>query len=247
MSKTAKKAPAKSRQEGNPAQGLWGLAHDHKDRYQEEMLKVMKLLKSVNPGDAYYENYLGMIEKYGPEFFDTYHLIRAIGEHMAPKRILEIGVRTGISLCQLLVAHMDFDAIESVTCVDPFDQWTSPNLVRANLRKLGIEDRGIHILAMRSEDFFKHRSNQASDGKLSPSFDYILVDGDHAKPAARIDLEAAHLLLEKGGIIVFDDISTNDGECGLITEWDDFLKKHGSEYFSCARMEGKGVAWAIKK
>ena len=244
MSKTAKSKSEKKRVAiqkagDDPAVKLWEVASTNKDRYQEEMLVTMRLLKAVNPGDAYLENYLGMIQKYGPRFFDTYHLLRAIGEYVMPKRILEIGTRTGISLCQLLVAHNAEDKIQRIVCVDPFDKWTSANLVRANLKALSIDETKVQILTMKSEDFFKQKG--------FGYFDYILVDGDHAKPAARMDLEAAHLMLAKGGIIVFDDISTNDGECGLITEWDDFLGEHGHEYYSYQRMEGKGVGWAIKR
>ena len=84
-------------------------------------------------------------------------------------------------------------------------------------------------------------------GREAAAPDSNINDSRKREAAARADLEAAHPLLEKGGVLIFDDISTNDGECGLITEWDDFMSKHGEEYFSCARMEGKGVAWAIKK
>lgn len=246
MSKTANsKSDAKRvavQTEGNAAIRLWLVASARKERYQAEMLDVMRLLKKVNIGDAYLENYLGMIEKYGPKFFDTYHLLRAIGETVMPKRILEIGTRTGISLCQLL-SSMEWgalDAVEKIVCVDPFDAWTSANLVRANLKHLDLPYSKPKIMEMKSEDYF-------AIPEIHDTFDFILVDGDHSKPGAALDLAGAHRLIERGGIIVFDDISTNEGECGLITEWDAFMKQHGQEYFSYARMEGKGVAWGIKK
>lgn len=207
------------------------------------IFNTMRILKKQNPGDAYYENYLHMaFNKYGPEeFFDTYQVLWAIGVYRKPKRILEIGCRTGISLCQLLSSYVyqgDGD-IEKVVCVDPFDQWTSPNLVRKNLAALNINlgDR-LKILAMKSEDYF-------SVGK-GETFDYILVDGDHTKTVAAVDLQAAHNVLESGGIIVFDDISTAEGECGLIDVWEAFENAHFSEYTFAKRLEGKGVAWAIK-
>lgn len=212
-------------------------------------MNTMRILKRVNPGDAYYENYLGMIEKYKPKFYDVYQLLWAIGIARPPKRILEIGTRTGISLCQLLSAmsRKSIDAIESITCVDPFDQWTSPNLVRANLKYLNLPDAKPQILAMKSEDWFKNRAAQSSTGKLEPAFDYILVDGDHSKPAARADLEAAGKLVESDGIIVFDDISNAEGECGLIDMWNDWKAQQPEGAFSFYEvMQGKGVAFAIK-
>lgn len=200
---------------------------------------IMRTLKKINPGDAYYEAYLGMKQKYGRDFYDTYQLLWSIGSEVAPKRILEIGCRTGISLCQLLSAHSDRHAIEKIVLVDPFDQWTSANLVRANLRYLNLDGEKPEILAIKSQDYFARENN--------PTFDYILVDGDHSKLVAAQDLMGAHELLNKGGIIVFDDISTAPGECALIDVWEGFKAQHEGEYEFFNVMEGKGVALAIKK
>lgn len=207
------------------------------------IFNIMRILKKVNPGDTYYENYLGMRGKYGETFFDTYQVLWGIGVYLAPKRILEIGTRTGISMCQLLSAHSDIASIEKIVCVDPFDQWTSPNLVRANLKYLNLPNtpEKVEILAIKSQDYFK--AGVVHDGA---PFDYILVDGDHDKLVAAQDLMAAHDLLAKGGIIVFDDISTAPGECALIDVWEGFKAQHEGEYIFTEVMEGKGVAIAIK-
>ncbi len=235
MSKTAKPK----------AISLLQYAEAEKGRIQGDMLETMFQLKAVNPGDTYYEQYLGMIEKYGADFFDTYHIIRTIGEVIAPVRILEIGVRTGISLCQLLSAHQEIGEVEDIVCVDPFDQWTGPNIVRANLRKLKLphDPDTVKILAIRSDDYFR----QLDSSPKVVVFDYILVDGDHSKPAAYADLQNAHRYISKGGVIVFDDISTNPGECALITEWEKWKAEHKDEYEFCEKLEGKGVAWAIRR
>lgn len=228
---------------GHPVELLLTRALQEKAQIEDDMLGLMRELKKVNPGDAYYENYLGMMQKYGPSFFDTYHMIRTIGRYLAPKRILEIGTRTGISLCQLLEAHSQRETIEKVVCVDPFDQWTGPNIVRANLKHIGLphDPDVVQILAMKSEDYFARRDYEGG------RFDYILVDGDHERGAARVDLDAAHRLLERGGIIVFDDVSPNPGECGLIEVWNAWKEIYGHEYDAHEVLEGKGVAWAIKK
>ena len=204
------------------------------------IFNTMRILKAINPGDQYYEAYLGMRKKYGERFFDTYQILWSIGIFMKPKRILEIGTRTGISLCQLLSAHEDLHAIEKIVCVDPFDQWTSPNLVRANLKYLNLPHtpEKVQILAIKSQDYFK-------DG-MTDRYDFILVDGDHDKMVAGNDLEAMHALLEEGGVVVFDDISTAPGECALIDVWEAFKMKHEGEYLFAEIMEGKGVAIGIK-
>lgn len=210
------------------------------------MMNTMRILKKINPGDTYYEAYLGMRQKYGAKFFDTYQVLWAIGIYFKPKRILEIGTRTGISMCQLLSAHEALSSIEKIVCVDPFDQWTSAMLVRTNLKYLNLPNtpEQVEILAIKSQDYF---AMLEKPGAVKPSFDYILVDGDHDKSVAGMDLENAHNVLEEGGIIVFDDISTAPGECALIDVWEGFKAKHENEYLFAEIMEGKGVAIGIKK
>ena len=204
------------------------------------IFNTMRILKRVNPGDAYYENYLSMRQRYGKTFFDTYQVLLGIGVYLAPKRILEIGTRTGISLCQLLSFHSCLDKIEQIVCVDPFDEWTSPNLVRANLKYLNIqvEDK-LKICPIMSQEYFKLLGQEAR-------FDFILVDGDHSKAVAKEDLDAAHNVLESGGVILFDDISTAPGECALLDVWEAWKAEHEGEYVTTEVLEGKGVAIGIK-
>ena len=203
------------------------------------IMNTMRILKKLNPGDTYYEAYLGMKAKYKETFFDTYQVLLAIGIYRAPKRILEIGCRTGISICQLLSAHADLEGIEKIVLVDPFDQWTSANLVRANLKYLNLPHEKPEILAIKSQDYFAQKDN--------PTYQFILVDGDHNKSVAAQDLIGAHDLLEKGGIIVMDDISQAPGECALIDVWEGWKAQHVDEYYFYECMDGKGVALAIKK
>jgi hypothetical protein len=63
---------------------------------------------------------------------------------------------------------------------------------------------------------------------------------------ARNDLEMAHALCSDDGIIAFDDISDAPGECALIDVWRDFHASHEKDYLFEERMQGKGVAWAVR-
>lgn len=207
------------------------------------IFNTMRILKRVNPGDAYYENYLGHYSRNGDELYDSYVLMWEIGANLAPKRILEIGTRTGISLCQLLSAYIDPNVIERIVCIDPFnDRFLSPGLVKQNLRHLNLPADKVDFWVAKSKDAIPEIEK---DGE---QFDYILVDGDHSKEVAREDLEMVNPLLAPGGVVVFDDISTAPGECGLITVWNDFKNQHLTEYDEWHEvMVGKGVAWAFKK
>lgn len=206
---------------------------------QAAIFNTLRILKKENPGDCYYEAYKGHLARSGPEFYDQYMLLWEIAVDRAPKKILEIGTRTGLSLCQLMSAYIDPTVIEKVICIDPFlDPYTSKHLVLKNLRYLNLPTDKIEFLVGLSQDFLP---------TLTDLFDYILVDGDHSKEAARKDLEAAHGLLAPGGVIVFDDISDAPGECALIDVWLDFKSSHCKEYqFWNECMTGKGVSWAIK-
>lgn len=204
------------------------------------IFNTMRILKRVNPGDTYYEAYLEKFKKDGWDFFDTYHLLWEIGVCMRPKKILEIGSRTGISICQLLSSYIDYSHIQKIVLVDPWeDGFCSPQLVRRNLQALNINAAKVETMQMKSDNYFMQLDPE-------PHFDYILVDGDHSKLVAANDLEAAHVQLESGGILVFDDISTAPGECGLIDMWEVFKKLHPDDYTFEESMVGKGVAWAIK-
>jgi len=206
------------------------------------IFNTMRILKRVNPGDMYYEAYLGHLAKDGDKFYDLYMLLWEIGVERAPKRILEIGVRTGISLCQLLSSYIDNSVVEEIVCVDPFiDEYLSDKLVAANLKALNLPAEKVKFLVEPSDAALPR---MIGEGKL---FDYVLVDGDHSWDAAMKDLENAHNLVAKDGVIVFDDISQEPGECGLIVVWDEFKKKHPRDYEFHENMNGKGVSWAIRK
>ena len=82
-------------------------------------------------------------------------------------------------------------------------------------------------------------------GHPDGQFDYILVDGNHDKRAARRDLENVSGMLAPAGILIFDDIA-EDG-CGLDDVWQQFKKGHPAEYLCAEDYGGKGVAVGVRK
>lgn len=213
------------------------------------IFNTMRILKKINRGDTYLENYKGHLQR-NPQFFDTYCLLWQIGTWIAPKRILEIGTRTGISLCQLLSSYIDHSMIEEVISIDPYDAFTSPKIVEMNLKYLNIPTDKIKFIVGKSGDEVPKLYGKEIDGTCQPkkTFDYILVDGDHTREVARIDLELCHDLLESGGIVVFDDISPAPGECNLLPVWEEYTAAHLQDFeFTQHNLTGKGVAWAVKK
>lgn len=211
----------------------------------EVIFNTLRILKRINPGDLYYENYLGHLNKRGKTFYDVYHFAWGWVIDNHPKRILEIGVRTGISICQLLSAYLDYSSIEKIVLCDLFnDGFISPNLVKLNLRTLNIPQTvidKIEFLTGNSKYVIPEYIQKNPDAK----FDYILVDGSHEKADARLDLENIKPLIAQEGVIVFDDL-TPDG-MSLDDVWQEFKLMYKDEFEWNEDMNGKGIGWAIKK
>lgn len=221
-----------------PKQAIFALEHP----LTPAIFAVLRALKTINPGDTYYEAYLDKRKRFGEGFFDQYHLAWEAGR-LAPPRVLEIGTRTGLSLCQLLAAYPSYEGVHAVT-IDPFsDGFTSPALVQRNLKHLGIPLEIVEIIKGKSEEVIPKLFAERPDFFM----DYCLVDGDHAKEAARRDLEMVAPRMAPGGTLVFDDISTAPGECALLDVWEAFKADHLHEFSFSEIMSGKGTGWGIRR
>jgi len=203
------------------------------------VFNTLRITKAKNPGDTYYEEYIKHWTREGTKFFDQYHYAIMKVIQKRPARILEIGVRTGSSICNMLSAYINYNDIKRIVLIDIWnDTFSSPELVKINLKLLNIPAEVI------SKIEFKRADSRKEVPKLQGEFDYILVDGDHSKETAIKDLEAVVRLCAQGGVIVFDDIS--EYGCNLKDVWDDFKAKHTGEFKFEENIKGKGVGWAIK-
>lgn len=200
------------------------------------IFNTLRILKGRNKGDTYYEEYLKHYKREGDEFFDHYHLAVEAVDFYRPKRILEIGVRTGICICNMLSAYLDARKVERIVLIDLWnDGFTSENIVKMNLNALN--------LPLTNIEFIKGDS-LVEVPKLQGEFDWILVDGCHDKPVAKQDLENVVRLCAKRGTIVFDDIS--EYGCALDDVWQEFKSLHEGEFIFHQNYNGKGVGWAVR-
>jgi len=201
------------------------------------ILNNLRILKGKNPGDNYYDEYLKHFERDGDDFYDQYHFAIQWVINNHPKKILEIGVRTGLSICNMLSAYTRYDEIEVIRLIDIWnDGYASPEIVKMNMRAMNFPDLPVdHIIG---------DSKMVVPG-LEGQYDYILVDGDHSKEVAAKDLDNVVPLCASGGVIVFDDISKYG--CDLLDVWEGFTKWHVGEFEFGTNMKGKGTAWGIKK
>lgn len=203
------------------------------------ILNNLRILKAKNPGDTYYEEYLKHSAREGQEFYDQYCFAVERAITHKPKRILEIGVRTGLCIANMLSAYRDLEGIERIVLCDIWnDGFASPEIVKMNMRALNVG-------SVLDKVEFITGDSKIEIPKLEGQFDHILVDGDHSKPAASLDLENVVRLVAPEGVIIFDDISPYG--CNLLDVWEAFKEKHKDEFNFAEDMHGKGTAIAFKK
>ena len=212
----------------------------HQPQTDAAIFNTLRILKKTNPEDKYLEAYLWHYGKRKDSFMDTYHFAWYLGSTVRPRRILEIGCRTGISICQLLSAYIDHSGIENILLCDTFTEApaTGPELVFNNLKTLNIPVDKVQFLVGDSLAMIPAYIQKFPENK----FDYALVDGCHDKDYARQDLANVVNLIDKGGYIVLDDIGV-DG-CSLDDVWQEFKQQNSSDFTFMENYDGKGLGIA---
>lgn len=115
-----------------------------------------------------------------------------------PQSYLEIGVDGGGSLRTVLTWAIRGSL--RVTLIDPF------NVNHAGHGFTSFEHIGPILREFDVRDTRLEKSTSALVlPRLTDSFDLITVDGDHSEEAGRADLEGSWPLLNRGGLLVFDD------------------------------------------
>lgn len=204
------------------------------------VFNTLRILKQKNKGDSYYENYKWHYQKRGEEFMDYYHLLWQMGSELNIERVIEIGCRTGISICQFLSSKYDYTDLR-IVLFDIFnDGFISPEIVKMNLKHLNIPTNIVEFkIGSSLETVPKYKEEHPEE-----KFDYILVDGCHDKVIATQDLENVVPMLDDAGILIFDDIST-DG-CNLKDVWDKFKVGYVDHFYFDENLDGKGIGIGVK-
>ena len=137
-------------------------------------------------------------------WFDTLCFLNWYAANLKPVNYLEVGVRRGRSLAQVLVQSPETKAYG-------FDLWASdyagtpnpgPDFVVSELKRLGVKN----LPTLIAGDSHETLPGFWSDPRNPRQFELVLVDGDHTYEGARKDLEICFAHLAPGGALVFDDI-----------------------------------------
>ena len=186
------------------------------------VLNVIRTLGKVYPSDSTYDEYRKQSAIYGEDFYDFYHLLWNIGSVINPTNIMEIGCRSGTSLIQLLssmpdlsgkrVVVFDFFLNETLSTTDK--TLCTEEMVKTNFEYLNLPTDIIEFVVGVSQETIP-----AWRGK-NPGvrFDYILVDGCHVYKDEKIDIENSAEMLAPGGVMLVDDITTQE----LHILWNEF-------------------------
>jgi len=204
--------------------------------------RVLRIMQQLEPD----KHLLGNIRDYeaqvqqGGAGFETIAFLNWYAHSLRPVTYLEIGVRRGRSIAQVLVESPGTQAFG-------FDLWVphyagepnpGPEFVTRELLNLGVK---------RLPAFWVGRSQVTVplfllDPSTPEGFELINVDGDHSYEGAREDLQSAFARLANGGAIVFDDI-THPSHADLMRLWEETKQAHPDcLFFEDLRGYGTGVA-----
>lgn len=210
--------------------------------------KVLTVLGGLTPDaySAYLTNFYNAgLQRFGDDwrYADINTVLVTLASMLPIRDYLEIGVRRGRSLA--MVAS-EAPAVRIVG----FDLWVEnyagmPNpgaaFVREELHRLGFRGE-LELISGDSHETVPRFFEQHPDRW----FDVVTVDGDHSLEGARADIEAVIRRLRVGGVLVFDDISSQyHPELGAL--WDEMVAdvtRWASWRFD---ESGFGIAFAVRK
>ncbi|MHC4957925.1 MAG: class I SAM-dependent methyltransferase, partial [Planctomycetota bacterium] len=200
------------------------------DSYWSALKAQVAELNRLNPGDPYFDpEALQAARDAGrrtcKNLFDIW-----LAGHAAPRTMLEVGTRTGLSLLNKL-AFLPDGAPRVVFCFDLYCEQGSPSIVRRNLRSAKLSDDGVFFIVGDSRETLPAFAKEFAGLQL----DYVLVDGSHVPEDAAIDLKNAIPLVRPGGYLVFDDAGPSEpGSDGhdLIEVWNAALAPYSGDFES---------------
>jgi len=211
----------------------------------KEVLEILNKITPNNDVDFVKEFYTKGLELYGDSwvYADINTALLTISKNLKIENYLEIGVRRGRSMTMMASQSPEanfygFDMWIEDYCDSPNP---GPDFVKEELSKVGYRGK-IEFINGDSKKtvpaFFKENKDLF--------FDAITVDGDHSIGGATIDLNNVISKLKIGGILVFDDISSQEHSY-LGAVWDKQIKRRKDFYTFEYSNLGLGVAIAIRK
>jgi len=215
---------------------------------KESVLGIFTQLTS----DYYLERNISMYKKAcenKESWFDSVSLLNWYAQVLKPNTYLEVGVRRGRSMAQMLVESPETNAYGfdlwipdygSVPEKGIFTENLGPEFVKGELTNLGVKKLPMLTKGYSHETLPEFWAHQDSPQLI----DLIYIDGDHTYEGAKRDLDLGFAHLAPGGALVFDDI-THPAHPELKALWDEY-KLHFPDFMFIEHEHGTGTAIAFK-
>lgn len=210
-----------------------------------EVLEILKKLTPNSDVEFAKDFYTKGLDLYGDNwtYADINTALLTISKNLEIENYMEIGVRRGRSMTMMAsqspkASFYGFDIWIEDYCDSPNP---GPDFVKDELKKVGYKGK-IEFVNGDSKktvpSFFKSNKDLY--------FDVITVDGDHSIGGAKLDLNNVIKRLKVGGVLVFDDISSQEHPY-LAKVWLKQIKNRKDFYTYEYDDLGLGVAIGIKK
>ena len=210
---------------------------------------VLEVFKKLTPGEASLESVIDFynkgLERFGDDwkYADISTAVCVFSKFLDVENYLEIGVRRGRSMSVFASQSPKADIYGFDMWVEDYAGSENPGeeLVREELSKFNYQGKLVLIDGDSKKtipNFFRENNDLY--------FDMITVDGDHSIGGAVRDLKNVVDRLKIGGVLIFDDISSQEHPY-LREVWEKHIKKKDNMYSYEYGEIGLGVAFAIRK
>jgi FkbM family methyltransferase len=215
---------------------------------KERVLAVLDRLEADHYLLRNRERYRAAIET-GQDWCDSISVLNWFAREFRPRTYLEVGVRRGRSLAQVLTQSPQ-------TRAWGFDLWIpdygsrpeagievrnpGPEFVRQELARLGVTANPTLVAGDSAETLPRFFAAVDAPAEI----DLIYVDGDHGYEGAKRDLDIAFAHLAPAGMLVFDDIA-HPSHPELSGLWNEYRDRH-PDFLFMEDMSGTGTGVAIR-
>ena len=127
-------------------------------------------------------------------------------------RALEIGSYLGASSCYLAAGLSRRGG--HLTCVDTWANETMPEGERDTFAEFRRNTSGAGSMI----STVRKRSDELTEGDVTPPFDLVFIDADHSYPAVKRDVEIVRDWLRDGGVLAFHDTTYFEGVSRVVGE-----------------------------
>ena len=176
------------------------------------------------------------------EWFETLSFLNWYTANFKPEKYLEIGVRRGRSMSQVLTQSPQTKAYGFDLWIQEYSGTENPgsDFVISELKNLQVKNLP-KLIKGNSHDTLPEFWADVNNPK---QFELILVDGDHTYEGAKEDLEICFEHLAPGGALLFDDIC-HPSHPSLKGLWEEYKKKF-PDYIFIEHPHGCGTGVAFK-